>query len=94
MTAAGDEIRTIEDFDSENQRLQRKRERLAWLRADPEHRQAREARRIEVLGALTPFLSGSIASAAKGVSPNRCHPCPNSLRPTRPTSWRNWGSRS
>ena len=43
-----DELRTVADFDAEIERLQAERERLTFLLADPEQRQAREAGRDQV----------------------------------------------
>ena len=43
------QLRTPEDIDAEIARLQRERDRLTWLRTDPEQRAAREARRDQVM---------------------------------------------
>ena len=49
MAGDGDELRTVEEFDAEIERLQAERKRLTFLRSDPDQRQAREARRDQVL---------------------------------------------
>ena len=50
VVSAGDELRSIEEFDAEIEQLQAERKRLQFLLQDPEQREARRTRREQLAG--------------------------------------------